>query len=257
MVPQQCVVHLAAAALLLTQGCNSFSISPIQTLGAHDTVFHRTSTVRSSSIFMSAATDQENIANKKGYVPKWKKKETLADVTGTADVDAKDKGLVGSVPIIFQQGTGESATLIETTAMPGQPLKLVASQAGQYIKYGCGKGECGTCESLCNGKYLRPCVDVVPTDLEPDAVTGNYLPLRILVKGTKAKVVSSGKFFSAKSFVLGFWNNLLGMMGFVRDRRKARKNWQERMDREAEIARLAEEKKRRRAEEAAALKDSQ
>lgn len=206
---------------------------------------------------MSTATDQENVANKKGYVPKWKKKETLADVTGTADVDAKDRGLVGSVPIIFQQGTGESATLIETTAMPGQPLKLVASQAGQYIKYGCGKGECGTCESLCNGKYLRPCVDVVPTDLEPDAVTGNYPPLRILVKGTKAKVVSSGKFFSAKSFVLGFWNNLLGMMGFVRDRRKARKNWEERMDKEAEIARLAEEKKRRRAEETAALKDSQ
>ena len=47
------------------------------------------------------------------------------------------------------------------------------------------------------------------------------------------------------------------MMGFVRDRRKARKNWQERMDKEAEIARLAEEKKRRRAEEAAALKNSQ
>jgi hypothetical protein len=138
--------------------------------------------------------------------------------------------------------------------MPGQPLKLVASQAGQYIKYGCGKGECGTCESLCNGKYLRPCIDVVPTDLTPDPNTGEYAPLLIQVKGTKAKVVSSGKFFSVKSFILGFWNNLLGMVGFVRDRRKARKNWQERMSKEDEIKRLTEEKRRKRSEATAADK---
>ena len=256
MIPQSLVL-VAATAMLMTQACNSFSAAPIQS-STNNAFSHRLSSpTRTSTIFMSTTTDKENVANTKGYVPKWKKKETLADIAGTGDVDAKAKGLAGSVPIIFQQGNGESATLIETSAMPGQPLKLVASQAGQYIKYGCGKGECGTCESLCNGKYLRPCVDVVPTDLELDAATGNYPPLRILVKGTKAKVVSSGKFFSAKSFVLGFWNNLLGMMGFVRDRRKARKNWQERMDKEAEIARLAEEKKRRRAEEAAALKNSQ
>jgi len=184
------------------------------------------------------------------YQPKWKKKETLADLTGTADISAQDKGLIGGVPITFQQGKGDKATFIETSALPGQPLKLVASQAGQYIKYGCGKGECGTCESLCNGKYLRPCVDVVPTDLEMDE-DGKYPQLVIMVKGTKAKVVSSGKFFSIKSFLLGFWNNLLGMMGFVRDRRKAKENWQERMDKEAEIKRITEEKKMRRAIEAA------
>lgn len=67
----------------------------------------------------------------------------------------------------------------------------------------------------------------------------------------QAKVVSSGKFFSVKSFFLGFWNNLLGMVGFVRDRRKARKNWQERMDNEDAIRKLTEEKRRKRAEEAA------
>ncbi|KAL3763021.1 hypothetical protein ACHAWU_001168 [Discostella pseudostelligera] len=250
------LVIVASAAMMLIQSCSSFSLSPIQS-STNNAFIHQSTPKSTSAIFMSTATDQENIGNKKGYVPKWKKKETLADITGTSDIDAKDKGLVGSVPIIFQQGSGESATLIETTALPGQPFKLVASQAGQYIKYGCGKGECGTCESLCNGKYLRPCVDVVPTDLELDAATGAYPPLRILVKGTKAKVVSSGKFFSAKSFVLGFWNNLLGMLGFVRDRRKARKNWQERMEKEAEIARLAEEKRRRRAEETAASNSSQ
>jgi hypothetical protein len=206
-----------------------------------------------SSLLMTTETEEKpDYAQKKEYVPKWKKKATLADVTGTRELSAQDKGLIGSVPITFQQGIGESATLIQTTGMPGQSLKLVASQAGQYIKYSCGKGECGTCEALCNGKYLRPCVDVVPTDLSPDPTTNEYAPLVIQVKGTKAKVVSSGKFFSVKSFILGFWNNLLGMAGFVRDRRKARKNWEERMSKEDEIKRLTEEKKRKKAEEAAA-----
>lgn len=189
------------------------------------------------------------MAKKKEYIPKWKKQATLAE--GSGEVSAQDKGLVGAIPITFQMGKGESATLIQTSASPGQSLKLVASQAGQYINYGCGKGECGTCESLCNGAYLRPCVDVVPTDLEPNAETGEYDPLVIQVKGTKAKVVSSGKFFSAKSFLLGFWNNFLGMIGLVRDRRKAKKNWQERIDNEDAILKLTAEKKRKRAEEAA------
>ena len=232
-----------AAAILMALGSNAFTIP---------------SSSSTSPLFMSSTTEDEKLklTKKEGYVPKWKKKETLADLTGTADLSAQDKGLIGSVSITFQQGKGESATLIQTTALPCQPLKLVASQAGQYIKYGCGKGECGTCESLCNGKYLRPCVDVVPTDLEPDAVTGRYPPLLIQVKGTKAKVVSSGKFFSVKSFLLGFWNNFLGMLGLVRDRRKAKKNWQERMDKEDEVKRITEEKKRRRAEEAA-MRNSQ
>ena len=201
------------------------------------------------------STEEKQKAGKKeGYVPKWKKKATLAEATGTSELSAEEKGLVGSIPITFKQGTGEDATLIKTSALPGQPLKLVASQAGQYIKYGCGKGECGTCESLCNGKYLRPCVDVVPTDLSPDPETGEYASLVIQVKGTKAKVVSSGKFFSVKSFLLGFWNNLLGMGGFVRDRRKAKKNYQDRISQEEEILRRTAEKKRLKAEADAAVK---
>ncbi len=202
----------------------------------------------SSQLYMSTEEKQKP-AKKERYVPKWKKKATLAD--SSAELSLEEKGLVGAVPITFQQGTGEDATFIKTSAMPGQPLKLVASQAGQYIKYGCGKGECGTCDSLCNGKYLKPCVDVVPTDLTPDPETGEYPNLVIQVKGTKAKVVSSGKFFSVKSFFMGFWNNLLGMGGFVRDRRKAKKNYQERISQEEEIKRLTEEKKRKRAEAAA------
>mmetsp|Transcript_15007 Transcript_15007/g.27290 ORF Transcript_15007/g.27290 Transcript_15007/m.27290 type:complete len:245 (-) Transcript_15007:139-873(-) len=238
---------IIAAAVLLALNCNAFTLPSSQT------------PTSISPLCMSATTETENEtpAKKEGYVPKWKKIATLADSTGTGDLSAKDKGLAGAIPIKFQQGKGESATFIETAAMPGQPLKLVASQAGQYITYGCGKGECGTCESLCNGKYLRPCVDVVPTDLEPDAETGEYATLVIQVKGTKAKVVSSGKFFSAKSFILGFWNNLLGMGGLVRDRRKAKKNWQDRISNEDAIQKLTEEKKRKRAEEAALKNNAQ
>lgn len=199
---------------------------------------------------MSTDTDSKKKLVKKeaGYVPKWKKIETLAQAGES--LSSEEKGLGGTVPIVFQMGKGKKISTIETSAMPGQSLKLVASQAGQYINYGCGKGECGTCESLCNGSYLRPCVDVVPTDLDPDPETGKYPRLVIQVKGTRAKVVSSGKFFSVKSFFLGFWNNLLGMGGLVRDRRKAKKNWQERMTNEDAIKALTAEKKRKRAEEA-------
>jgi len=201
---------------------------------------------------MSTPTIEKNIGTevptkkKAGYVPKWKKKATLAEES--AGLSVQDKGLVGAVPIKFQMGKGESATFVETAAMPGQPLKLVASQAGQFIKYGCGKGECGSCESLCNGAYVRPCVALVPSDLELDAATGMYETMVIEVKGTKAKVVSSGKFYSAKSFIMGFWNNLLGMGGLVRDRRKAKKNYQERISNEDRIKELTAEKKRKRAE---------
>ena len=234
------VLLLRQLFIVIGLACSSNAFAPTATKSSFST-----------QLYMSTEEKQKP-AKKERYVPKWKKKATLAEMTGTGELSPEQKGLVGAIPITFQQGTGEDATLIKTSAMPGQPLKLVASQAGQYIKYGCGKGECGTCDSLCNGKYLKPCVDVVPTDLTPDPETGEYPTLVIQVKGTKAKVVSSGKFFSAKSFFLGFWNNLLGMGGFIRDRRKAKKNYQERMIQEDEIKRLTEEKKRKRAEAAAA-----
>mmetsp|Transcript_13344 Transcript_13344/g.27997 ORF Transcript_13344/g.27997 Transcript_13344/m.27997 type:complete len:250 (-) Transcript_13344:238-987(-) len=237
-------VLLIVAALLVVDNnkqmdCHAFSA----------TSSSAKTTPSKSILYMSTSETESRPAKEERYVPKWKKKATLAETIGQ-DLDPQDKGLVGSVPITFQQGEGENATRIETTAIPGQSLKLVASQAGQFIKYGCGKGECGTCEALCNGKYLRPCIDSVPVDLIPDATTGEYSPLVIQVKGTRAKVVSSGKFFSVKSFILGFWNNLLGMAGFVRDRRAARKNWEERMKNEEDILKLTMEKKRRKREAA-------
>jgi hypothetical protein len=65
----------------------------------------------------------------------------------------------------------------------------------------------------------------------------------IVVKSVKSKRVSSGKFFTARSFFMGFWNNLLGMAGFVRDRRAARKNWQERKEYEELVRKRTLEKK--------------
>lgn len=238
---------IVAAAILLVGSSNAFTVPSSQ-------VSNNIKGDSCSSLYMSAT--EGKAAKKEGYVPKWKKLQTLADETGTGELAAEDKGLAGAVPIVFSQGKmkkGEfvEKSRIETSAMPGQPFKLVASQSGAFIKYGCGKGECGTCQSKCNGSYIKPCVDKVPIDLELDPETGKYPTLVIEVKGTRAKVVSSGKFFSVKSFLLGFWNNLLGMGGFVRDRRKAKKNYQDRIDNEDAIQKLTAEKKRKRAEEAA------
>lgn len=86
--------------------------------------------------------------------------QTLADEAGgLADVkDASAVGLVGTIPIIFEQGN----ETLETMAIVGQPLSEVASQCGQYIKYKCGKGECGTCEVRVEGKWIRTCSTRVP-----------------------------------------------------------------------------------------------
>lgn len=165
----------------------------------------------------------------KGYEPQWKKKETI----GGGDFDNKDKGLIGTIPVVFKQGNETRSTV----AIVGQPLSDVASQAGQFIKYGCGKGECGTCEALCNGKWIRPCVEGVPADLAPGE------ELVILIKELKSKSTSSGKFYSVRSFFMGFYNNLLGMVGFVKTRKLAKKNWEDRQQYEDLIRQKTLEKK--------------
>lgn len=184
----------------------------------------------------------------RNYEPKWKKQETLAEKLakeGKFDGSSPaDVGLVGSVPVVFKQGNATKTTM----AIVGQPLSEVATQAGQYIKYGCGKGECGTCESLCNGKYIRPCTETVPN-------TGEELV--IVVKEVKNKSKSSGKFYSVRSFLFGFYNNILGMVGFVRTRKYAKRNWQERQEYEQNLKILTAKKKAERlAREQAAAKES-
>ena len=174
---------------------------------------------------------------KKGkYVPKWKKKGTLAEEAGNIDsLGFENVGLKGTIQVTFQQGNVTKTSM----AWAGQPLRDVATQAGQFIKYGCGKGECGTCECMVNGQWIRPCTATVPaTAGSPDA-----LPYVVNVKEVKAKSTSSGTFFSIRSFLMGFWNNLLGMVGFVKFRRAARKNWEERQEYEALVRQKTLERK--------------
>ena len=187
-----------------------------------------TTAALSSPLFMSTA---ESPKQKEGYVPKWKKRKTLADDSG--DLDFSDKGIKGTIPVIFKQGDDIKSTM----AMPGQPLRDVATQAGQFIKYGCGKGECGTCEAMCNGKWVRPCKDVVPVSADGQE------EIVVQVKAVASKTTSSGQFFSVKSFFMGFYNNLLGMVGFVKYRRNAKQNWEERQEYEDLIRRLTREKR--------------
>jgi len=178
----------------------------------------------------------------KKYEPKWKKKKTLAEEAGgSGKKNFKEAGLVGSVSVVFKTGNETKTTM----AFVGQPIREVASQSGQFIKYGCGKGECGTCEALCNGKWIRPCTAVIPSDLAPGA---EYV---IQVKAIKAKTTSSGKFYSLKSFLMGFWNNLLGMFGFILTRKQTKQNYNERIEFEANLVKIAKAKKAARAKLAA------
>lgn len=166
----------------------------------------------------------------KKYTPKWKKKQTLAEESGSSD--DVTVGLEGDVKVMFKQGDDVRTTM----ALVGQPLSAVAAQAGQPIRYGCKKGECGTCQVKCNGEWVKPCVAKIPVVAEGE----QYV---LEVRAVKNKSVSSGKFFSFRSFIMGFVNNLLGMVGFVKQRRVAKKNWEERQDIETRIAELAEKKR--------------
>ena len=185
-----------------------------------------------------------------GYEPKWKKKETLAEQIGlsTATVkDLKEIGIIGTVPVRFTQGNVTKTTM----ALPNQPLREVAIQAGQFIKYGCGKGECGTCEALVNGQWIRPCSVNVPSDLLPGQ---EYV---VQVKEVKNKARSSGKFYSVRSFLYGFYNNVLGMVGMVTYKKNAKQNYIDRMEYENLVRQKTMERKRLKALEIAAAKAAQ
>lgn len=167
----------------------------------------------------------------KGYEPKWKKKKTLADEEGSINgLGFESVGIKGTIQVVFQQGN-ETRT---SAAFAGQPLRDVATQAGQFIKYQCGKGECGTCECMSNGRWIRPCVATVPPLADGEE-------FKIQLKAISAKSASSGTFFSFRSFIMGFWNNLLGMVGFVKMRRAAQKNWEDRQSYENRVAKRTAE----------------
>ena len=56
---------------------------------------------------------------------------------------------------------------------------------------------------------------------------------------------------------MGFWNNLLGMVGFVKMRRAARENWEERKAYESLVRQKTMEKKLQRMQRLGYLKPSE
>ena len=163
---------------------------------------------------------------------KWQNERTkLADDPNTI----KDSGLAGAIQVLFKQGNATKMTRAEV----GTPLSEVASQADQFIRYKCKKGECGTCEVQVNGKWVRTCVATVPY------VENNLF--EVTVKPTMMKGQGkASKFYSLKSFVMGWYNNILGMVGFVKTSATEGKNFRDRLDGEDEVARLVAERKAKR-----------
>jgi 2Fe-2S iron-sulfur cluster binding domain len=215
--------------------CTAFSVNrPRSTiLFTSPARTHASSTV----LYSTGTTSSQQQKPKKKYEPKWKKKQTLNEqLYGAAPPAFEEVGIKGDVPVVFRQGNVTKVTM----AMRGQPMRDVATQAGQFIKYGCGKGECGTCEALVQGKWVRPCTALIPADVSSSE------DFVIVVKEVKSKSASSGKFFSVKSFFMGFWNNLLGMVGFVKSRRDAKRSWSERKEYEELVKQKALEKKKER-----------
>jgi hypothetical protein len=159
---------------------------------------------------------------------KWQTERTkLADDPNTI----KDSGLAGAIQVRFKQGNATKMTRAEV----GTPLSEVASQADQFIRYKCKKGECGTCEVQVNGKWVRTCVSTVPYVEDVFEVT---------VKPTMMKGQGkASKFYSVKSFIMGWYNNILGMVGFVKTSATEGKNFRDRLDGEDEVARLVAERK--------------
>jgi len=176
---------------------------------------------------------------------KWEKRKTLAETTGGIDtVGESAVGLVGNIPVTFSQAN----QTLSTKAIVGQPLSEVAAQCGQYVKYKCRKGECGTCEVRIDGKWVRTCITKVPHVAQGES-------LDVFVRGSMIKTAKASRFYSFKSILAGARNNVLGMVGFVREGRRYKESFNDRIDGEKELlekvkakkaARLAAEAKKTR-----------
>jgi len=170
---------------------------------------------------------------------KWEARKTLADTAGgVSDAGFDAVGLDGKIPVVFRQGNDT----LSTVARQGQPLSQVAAQAGQFIKYKCGKGECGTCEVRVDGQWIRTCSVKVP--YVPEGETYD-----VFVRASMTKSKKSSRFFSFRSFIAGAKNNILGMVGFVREGRKSKNAFDERLEREAEVLAAAKARKAARAQQ--------
>mmetsp|Transcript_79963 Transcript_79963/g.193658 ORF Transcript_79963/g.193658 Transcript_79963/m.193658 type:complete len:227 (+) Transcript_79963:12-692(+) len=171
----------------------------------------------------------------RGSFRKWEKQETAAPAVDLSS------GIVGTIPVEFSHGN-ESIT---TMAFVGQELSAVAAQSGQYIKYQCKKGACGTCEVRVDGKWIRTCVSQVPY-VDPGQT------YKVQVKSSMKKAKSASGFYSFRSIFAGMKNNIVGMFGFLREGRKSQSRFEERIGGEDELMKLVAKKKAAKAAAAAA-----
>jgi len=171
---------------------------------------------------------------------KWDKRRTLAEqVGGAGDQGFADVGLLGTIPVVFTCG----GDVIKTKAMVGQPLSEVAAQSGQWIKYKCKKGQCGTCDVRIGGEWVHTCQHKIPYIADGETY-------EVFVRDTMKKAKRSSRFYSFKSLIAGAKNNILGMVGFVRDARRSKDNFDTRLSKEDEIMALAEKRRKAKAEKA-------
>merc|ERR1712129_111322 len=174
----------------------------------------------------------------RGSHRKWEKAATLGETSGATDLSS---GLTGTIPVEFSYGNQS----ITTMAFAGQELSAVAAQSGQYIKYQCKKGQCGTCEVRVDGKWIRTCVSQVPY-VDPGQT------YKVQVKSSMKKAKSASGFYSFRSIFAGMKNNIVGMFGFLREGQKSQSRFEERIGGEEELMKLVAEKKAAKA--AAGLK---
>jgi len=80
-----------------------------------------------------------------------------------------------------------------------------------HRRYKCRKGECGTCEVMQDGKWIKACQTKV-------ASLGKDVPYVISVRSVpkdKRSQSSSASFFSPKSLMDGFANNVKAILAYL------------------------------------------
>ena len=91
---------------------------------------------------------------------------------GLADLFAKAMAKDPSLPPAKNPGLSKDPTVVEVEFLPskkivkavlGQSVATIAQAAKVDIKYGCKKGECGTCEVNFNGKIVKACQSSLPS----------------------------------------------------------------------------------------------
>ena len=92
-----------------------------------------------------------------------------------------------------------------------------------------------------DGNWIRTCSVKVPS-----VPAGEEY--KVHVRASMIETKKSSRFFSFSSFIAGARNNILGMVGFVREGRKSRERFRERIAAEEELKRrIAERKAQKRA----------